>query len=146
MGVHVFPILNPPLTSLPNPSLWVYPVHQPQTSCIMHWIWTGDSFHIWYYTCFNAILPIHPTLSLSHRVQKTVLYTCVRQLFYFYLQDNHFTILCDGWVLPYINMKSAIVSLAIHFNIPLLARWVCAVWLCLWTHYNIYSLSFLLLS
>ena len=29
---------------------------------------------IWYYTCFNAILPNHPTLSLSHRVQKTVLY------------------------------------------------------------------------
>ena len=30
-----------------------------------------------YYTCFNAILPNHPTLSLSHRVQKTVLYTSV---------------------------------------------------------------------
>ena len=29
------------------------------------------------YTCFNAILPNHPTLSLSHRVQKTVLYICV---------------------------------------------------------------------
>ena len=36
-----------------------------------------NSFHIWYYTCFNAILPNHPTLSLSHRVQKTVLYTSV---------------------------------------------------------------------
>ena len=32
---------------------------------------------VWYYTCFNAILPNHPTLSLSHRVQKTVLYICV---------------------------------------------------------------------
>ena len=30
-----------------------------------------------YYTCFNAILPNHPTLSLSHRVQKTVLYISV---------------------------------------------------------------------
>ena len=39
--------------------------------------WTGDSFHIWYYTCFNAILPYHPALTLSHRVQKTVLYICV---------------------------------------------------------------------
>ena len=35
------------------------------------------SFHIWYYTCFNAIIPNHPSLSLSHRVQKTVLDICV---------------------------------------------------------------------
>ena len=62
-----------PPTSLPIPSLWVIPVHQPQASCLMHRTWTGDLFHIWYYTCFNAILPNHPTLSLSHRVQKTVL-------------------------------------------------------------------------
>ena len=59
MGVHVFPILNPPPTSLPVPSLWVIPVHQPQASCILHRTWTGDSFLIWYFTCFNAILPNH---------------------------------------------------------------------------------------
>ena len=76
-GIHVFPTLNPTPTSLPVPSLWVVPVHQPQASSITHWTWAGDSFHIWYYTCFNAILPDHPTLSLSHRVQKTVLYICV---------------------------------------------------------------------
>ena len=75
MGVHVFPILNPPPTFLPVPSLWVIPVHQPQASCILHWTWTGDLFHIWYYTCFSAILPNHPTL--SYRVQKAVLYICV---------------------------------------------------------------------
>ena len=68
-GIHVFPILNPPPSSLPIPSLWVVPVHQPQASSIVHWTWTGDSFHIWYYTYFNAILPNHPTLSLSHSVQ-----------------------------------------------------------------------------
>src|SRR5574337_293179 len=56
--------------------IWVIPVHQPHASCIMHQTWTGDSFHI-YYTCFNAILPNYPTLSLSHRVQKTVLYISV---------------------------------------------------------------------
>ena len=76
-GIHVFPILNPSPTSFPIPSLWVVPVHQPQASSIMHQTWTGDSFHIWYYTCCSAILPNHPTLALSHRVQKTVLYISV---------------------------------------------------------------------
>ena len=62
-GIHVFSILNPPPSSLPIPTLWVFPVHQPQASCIVHRTWTGDLFHIWYYTCFNAILPNHPSLS-----------------------------------------------------------------------------------
>ena len=45
-GIHVFPSLNPPPSSLPIPSFWVVPVHQPQASSIttslslftfMHW-------------------------------------------------------------------------------------------------------------
>ena len=76
-GIHVFRILNPSPTSLPIPSLWVVPAHQPQASSIVHRTWTGNSFHTCYFTCFDAILPNHPTLSLSHRVQKTVLYISV---------------------------------------------------------------------
>ena len=68
---------HPEPSSLPVPSLWVVPVHQPQASSIVHWSWIGDSFHIWYYTCFNAILPNHPTLSLFHRVQKTSIHQCL---------------------------------------------------------------------
>ena len=45
-GIHVFPILNPPLSSLPVPSLWVVPVHQPQASSIALRTWTGNLFHI----------------------------------------------------------------------------------------------------
>ena len=38
---------EPPPTSLPIPSLRVIPVHQPWASCLMHWTWTSDLFHIW---------------------------------------------------------------------------------------------------
>ena len=68
---------TPPPISLPVPSLWVIPVHQPQASCILHQTWTGDSFLIWYYTCFNANSPKSSPPTPSPRVQKTVLYICV---------------------------------------------------------------------
>ena len=34
-GIHMFPNLNPPSSSLPVPSLWVVPVHQPPTALFL---------------------------------------------------------------------------------------------------------------
>ena len=76
-GIHVFPILNPPPTSLHIPSLWVIPVHQSQASCILHQTWTGDSFLIWYYTCFNAILPIIMPLPLPQSPKDCSIHLCL---------------------------------------------------------------------
>ena len=76
-GCTCVPHAEPPPTTHPNPNHRVIPVHQPQAPRLMHWTWTGDLFHIWYFTCFNAILPNHPTLTLFHRVQKTVHYIYV---------------------------------------------------------------------
>ena len=81
---------SPSWTSLPIPSFWVIPVHQPQASCVLHRTWTDDSFLIWYYTCFKAILPNHPPLSLSHRVQKTVLYIWVFFALCYFLEKISF--------------------------------------------------------
>ena len=103
MSAVVFPILNPPLSSLPIPSLWVIPVNQPQASYIMHWTWTGDLFHIWYYTCFNAILPNHPSPTESKRLFYTsvfLLLSCI-QGYCYHLSKFHIYVLahCIGVLL-----------------------------------------------
>ena len=79
MGVHVFPILNPPPTSFPIPSFWVIPVHQPKhpESCIgpglaIHF--TYDNKHV--SMPFSQIIPPSPSPTESKRL----LYTSVSLL------------------------------------------------------------------
>ena len=64
MDLHVFPILNPPPTSLPIPSLWVFPVHQPRAlvSCIQPGLaicFTLDNIHV--SMLFSQIIPPSPS-------------------------------------------------------------------------------------
>ena len=72
MDIHVFPILKPPPSSFPVPSLWVIPVHQPQGSCIE----PGLAIH---FLCdiIHVSMPFPQITPPPHRVQKTVLYICV---------------------------------------------------------------------
>ena len=71
----MFPILNP----LPSPSPY-HPSGSSQCTSPEHpvsCIEPGLAIHFTYdiipFQCFNAILPNHPTLALSHRVHKSVL-------------------------------------------------------------------------
>ena len=75
-GFNVFPILNPSPTSLPIPSLWVIPVHQPGAlvSCIKPGLgicFTVDSIHV--SMLFYQIIPPSPSPTES----KSLFYTSV---------------------------------------------------------------------
>ena len=87
-GVHMFPILNPPPTSLPVPSLWVIPAHQPQASCILHRTWTAIRFlyditHV--SMPFSQIIPPSPSPTESKRL----FYTSV-SLLQSHIQGYHY--------------------------------------------------------
>ena len=61
-GIHMFPILYPPHTSLPIPSLQVIPVHQPQGSCIEPGLAIGFLYDIIHVSMpFSQIIPPSPS-------------------------------------------------------------------------------------
>ena len=71
MGVHLFPILSLPPTSLPIPSLWVIPVHHPKypVSCIEPGLaicFTYDNIHV--SMLFFQIIPPSPSPTESKRL------------------------------------------------------------------------------
>ena len=129
-GIHVFPILNPPPSSLPVWSLWVVPVHQPQATSIMHWTWTGDSFHIWYYTCLNAILPNHPTLFLSHRVHSWALKATDTVTFL-----SLVSFLCETLTFPLLSQENnnmSSISSSFHLLLTLKISDISLYWIYFW--------------
>ena len=78
-GVHAFPNMNPPPTSLPITSLWVIPMRQPKhaVSCIGHRLairFLHDSIHV--SMPFSQIIPPSPFPSEP----KSPLYTSVSLL------------------------------------------------------------------
>ena len=70
-GVHVFPILNPPPTSLPIPSLWVSQCTSPKhpVSCIEPGLATHFIYDIRHVSMpFSQIIPPSPSPTESKRL------------------------------------------------------------------------------
>ena len=95
MGVHVFPILNLPPTSLPIPSLWVIPVHQPWAPCTciepgLAIRFTYNNLHI--SMPFSHIVPPSPSPTESKRLFYTsvsLLLPCIQGYVTIFLNSTY---------------------------------------------------------
>ena len=76
-GFTCVPHPEPPSHLPPHPIPLGYPSAPAPSTCLMHPTWTGDLFHTWWYTCFDAVLSDHPTLAFSHRVQVCSIHLCL---------------------------------------------------------------------
>ena len=63
-GFTCVPHPEPPSHFSPHPIPLGLPSAPALSTCLMHPTWTGDLFHNWWYTCFNAILSDHPTFAI----------------------------------------------------------------------------------
>ena len=67
-GFTYVPHPDPPSHLPLHPLPLDFPSAPGPSACLMHPTWAGNLFHPRYYTCFDAVLLKHPTLSFSHRV------------------------------------------------------------------------------
>ena len=58
-GFTCVPHPEPPYHLPPHPIPLGHPSAPAPSTCLMHPTWTGDLFHTWQYTCFDAVLSGH---------------------------------------------------------------------------------------
>ena len=105
-GIHVFPILNPPPSSLPIPSLWVIQCTSPKhpVSCIKPGLGTCFIYDIIHVSMpFSQIFPPSPSSTESKRLFYTsvsLLLSCI-QGYCYHLSKFHIYALvyCIGVIL-----------------------------------------------
>ena len=102
MGVHVFPILNPPPTSLPIPSLWFIQCTSPKhpVSCIEPGLeihFTYDNIHA--SIPFSKIIPPSPSPIQSKRlfyISVSLLVTRIQGYHYHLSKFHIYGLYCIG--------------------------------------------------